>query len=426
MLHPARTVGTLEHQAEHGGTDQDEHHEAGQFGSGGQGLREQLVAHAAAHQSHHQGADSPHGATLGRSGNAQEDGTQHQEDQQQGRDQHEGDTFGQLGQQPHAGHLVEDGNHPGNEHAAAHGHHDFLVGGHAGDGLAFQPGVDVSHVASQENGHQRGQDGQHQQRLVAAAAIRLTVNACLGRQGRDTGGLEDSQGDDIQRVQAHQHETGDKGALVHVTHAAAQLVGHDDQHQRRRDDLRQRAGSGNHAAGQTTVVAVAQHDGQRNQAHGDDGSGHHAGRGCQQGADEHHGQSQTAAHRTEHLADGVEQVFRHAAALENQAHQGEEGHGEQSVVLHDAEQAQGQGLHQRGGQHAQFDTDEAKEQAACPQAECDWKADQQEDDQPRKHDRGEVGSNEIHGSGAPLRCSCFLRSCGWPRPVPLRRSFRLP
>jgi len=48
----------------------------------------------------------------------------------------------------------------------------------------------------------------------------------------------------------------------------------------------------------------------------------------------------------EHLADGLEQVLGHARALEDDAHQREERDRQQRVVLHDAEDAQGQGLEQ--------------------------------------------------------------------------------
>jgi hypothetical protein len=92
----------------------------------------------------------------------------------------------------------------------------------------------------------------------------------------------------------------------------------------------------------SAVIAVAQHDGQRDQAHRDHRGGHHAGGGGQHGAHQNHGQSQAAADGAEQLADGVEQVLGHAAALKNQAHQREERNGQQRVVLHDAVDTQRQ------------------------------------------------------------------------------------
>ena len=87
------------------------------------------------------------------------------------------------------------------------------------------------------------------------------------------------------------------------------------------------------------VIAVAQHDRQRDQAHGDDRGGDDAGRGGEQRADEDHGVGEAAAHRPEQLADRVEQVLGHAGALEDQPHEGEERDGEQRVVADDAEEA---------------------------------------------------------------------------------------
>ncbi len=69
----------------------------------------------------------------------------------------------------------------------------------------------------------------------------------------------------------------------------------------------------------------------------------------------------------------------------------------QGVVLHDAEDAQGHGLQQCLGQHAQLDADEGEEKSAGAQAEGDWKAHQQEADEPREHDGGEVVGEKFHG-----------------------------
>ena len=52
-----------------------------------------------------------------------------------------------------------------------------------------------------------------------------------------------------------------------------------------------------------------------------------------------------AAQWAEHLADGLQQIFGHATALQNQAHEREEGHGQQGVVGQDADQPLGQPGH---------------------------------------------------------------------------------
>ncbi|MDT4849594.1 hypothetical protein FQZ97_837200 [compost metagenome] len=144
VLDPDRAIGGLEHQAEHRCADQDEHHEARQPRGRAQRLLEQREAHATAHPGHHQRAHGTHGAAFGGRGHAQEDGAQHQEDQQQRRDQHEGDPFGQARQQVELEALVDQRDHQRDEHTAAHGDHDLLVGGHEGHGLAWNQVCTVS------------------------------------------------------------------------------------------------------------------------------------------------------------------------------------------------------------------------------------------------------------------------------------------
>ena len=63
------------------------------------------------------------------------------------------------------------------------------------------------------------------------------------------------------------------------------------------------------------VVAVAQHDRQRDQAHRDHRGGDDAGGRGEQRADEDHRIGEAAADRAEQLADGVEQVLGHAAIV---------------------------------------------------------------------------------------------------------------
>ena len=160
---------------------------------------------------------------------------------------------------------------------------------------------------------------------------------------------------------------GNERARVHVADRLAELVGHDDQHQRRRDDLRQRAGCGDHAGGEAPVVAVAQHDRQRDQAHRDHRGGDHAGGRGEQRADEDHGVGEAAAHRPEQLADGVEQVLGHAAALEDQPHEGEERHREQRVVRHDRRRcARGSAWNSAGVQQAELDAERGRRR-------CRWR-----------------------------------------------------
>ena len=96
-----------------------------------------------------------------------------------------------------------------------------------------------------------------------------------------------------------------------------------------------------------------------------------AGGRREQRADEDHRVGEAAAHRPEQLADRVEQVLGHAAALEDQPHEREERHREQRVVRHHAPDALGQRLEQRRLQQAELDADEAEDDADGGERERD-------------------------------------------------------
>ena len=212
----------------------------------------------------------------------------------------------------------------GEADADAHRGDDELVGRHCCGPRVFAKAA----------ARRRPRARRRRQRAQAGRAVGLADGARFLRQGRRPGRADEGDGDHVEDVEAGQREAGDEGALVQVADAAPELVGQDDQHQRRRDDLRQRARSGDDAARDAPVVAVAQHDRQRDQAHRDHRRGDHAGGGGEHRADQDHGERQAAAHRAEQLADGVEQVLGHAGALEDQAHEGEEGNRQQRLVLH--------------------------------------------------------------------------------------------
>ena len=100
-------------QAEDGGADQDEQHEAGQLHGGVQRLLQQPKVKAPARQRHDEGAQRAHGAAFGGRRDAQEDGAQDEEDQRQRRDQHEGHALGHARQQAQARDPVDHREHEG-------------------------------------------------------------------------------------------------------------------------------------------------------------------------------------------------------------------------------------------------------------------------------------------------------------------------
>ena len=127
MFHPQGAIHALEGQAEDGGAHQNEHHEARQFGGGVEGLRQQAHRQTTTNDGHDDGTQRTHRAAFGRCCHTQEDRAQHQEDQQQRGNQHEGHSFSRTRQQPQASDLVEAGGNESQCHAEAHGHHDGFV-----------------------------------------------------------------------------------------------------------------------------------------------------------------------------------------------------------------------------------------------------------------------------------------------------------
>jgi hypothetical protein len=126
------------------------------------------------------------------------------------------------------------------------------------------------------------------------------------------------------------------------------------------------------------IVAVAQHDRQRNQTHRNNGGCDDAGSCGEQGADENDGIGEAAAHGAEQLPDRVEQVFRHAASFEDESHEGEERDRKQDVVAHCPVNALGQGLQKVGREKTELDSDDAPNESVGCERECHRITEQQE------------------------------------------------
>ena len=222
---------------------------------------------------------------------------------------------------------------------------------------------------------------------MARVAIGLAVNAGFWWQRRHPGGFDQRHDDHKQDVETDKQQARQQGAGVHVADRAAQLVGQHNQHQGGRDGLCQSARRCDGAGGDGSVIAVAQHDGQRDQPHGNHGGCHHPGGGSQQGTDQNHGNGQATAQRPKDLTHGFKQVLGHARALQNNPHEGEKRDGQQCVVLHDAENPQRQRLEQRRRKNSGFHADEAKTQAGRGQGKGHRESGQQAGEQAAKHER---------------------------------------
>ena len=249
--------------------------------------------------------------------------------------------------------------------------------------IMYQPNTPLTTASTPSETRPRLPEGS---RKPTASAGRPGV--AFGKQQRDD--------EDVNGVEPRQHDAGNEGAFVHVADRLAELVGHHDQHQRWRDDLRQRAGRGDDAGRHAAVVAVAQHDRQRDQAHGNHRGRDHAGGGGEQRADENHRVGEAAADGAEQLPDGVEQVFGHAGSFEHQSHEGEERDRQQRVVAHHAVHALGQRLQEVRHEQAKLDAEECEEQADRAEREGRRIAEQQENHQGAEHNRRHVVDQESY------------------------------
>ena len=214
--------------------------------------------------------------------------------------------------------------------------------------------------------------------------------ARLRRQRRHVLRPEDADDGDPDAEQRDLDDARPDRAGIHVADRAAELVGQHDQHQRRRNELRDGAGGRDHAHGVARRIAVFEHRRHRDDAHGDHRGRDRAGDRAEHRADEDHRVGQAAAHRAEQLADGIEQVLREPAALQDRAHEGEERDRQQQVVRDDAEQLVGQVAEKVGADQAELDADEAEEQAGRRQRERRRIADQHEQDHAPEHQGRDV------------------------------------
>src|SRR5665213_3365649 len=365
VFNPDVAIDAVEGQREHARADQDEDHERRQLRRRFGGLPYQVPAQPALGGAQDDRAGGAHRATLGRSG-------QPEEDQEQRWHHHESGLLRHFGQEAEAGELVDDPVQDRDEEreqdAEEHAEHDEVGAVRFG-------------IAHHEPAEDAAENEEHQQRNQPAAAVVFAEADRLRRQaGRR---LREYQGNEerVNGVKTGKNQSGNEGALVHVADRLAELVCHHDQHQRRRYDLGQRTGSRDDAGSHATVVAVAQHDRQRDQAHRDHGGRDHARGGRKQRADKHHGIGEAAADSTEQLPDGVEQILRHARSFEHQSHERKERNSQQRVVAHHAVDTLGKRLQEIGVELSELDADEGIDQPHSAQRERRRITEQQHDDQ---------------------------------------------
>ena len=247
-----------------------------------------------------------------------------------------------------------------------------------GRGQAHQDGAE-DHEDQHQGRHHRhhASDEQHAE---AGGANLLRQRGHLVRP-------DDADDEDPQAEQTDQNEARDEGARIHVPDRAAHGIGQHHQHQRGRNDLGDGAGSGDDAGRHFRVVAVARHHRQRDQSHGDHRGCHGACNRPEQRPDQDDRIGKTSADRAEQLPHRVEEILGQPAALQYRAHEGEERDRQQQLVGRDAENALGQRLQQNEVEIAQLDGEKPETQAYRRERKRNRITDEQDNDEPREHQR---------------------------------------
>ncbi len=161
-------------------------------------------------------------------------------------------------------------------------------------------------------------------------------------------------------------------------------IGQQDQDQAGRNDLAQRAGGADHAAGQPLVVAAAQQRRQSEQAERHHRGADDAGGGAHENADDDDADAEPATQVSGRMRDHVHQVFGELGFLQHHAHEDEQRHGDQRVVRHHAEDAAGKQIEQQ-----RAEADIAEHQTGRRQRQSNRDARQQQDEESDQHQDGE-------------------------------------
>jgi hypothetical protein len=272
-------------------------------------------------------------------------------------------------------------------------------------GPGEQEGADDAHGAglgrrrqAQKNRAEHDEDEEDRGHHAARAApSQIPAAQCtrLRGQGRHVARAKKAQDEHPQAEEQNLNEARAEGAAIHVTHRLLQLIGENDENQRGRNELGYGARGGNDAGCMANVVAIFHHHRQGDEPHGDDRGRDSAGDGTKNRADEDHGIGETAAQSAEKLAEAFEQILREAAALQNGAHQGEEGNGEQQLIGQNGKELEGEIAEEIGGDETELDADEAEEQPHRSQRKGGGIADDHKEDEPRKHEGRHIFASQF-------------------------------
>ena len=297
-------------------------------------------------------------------------------------------------------------------------------GAQRADAGRLRGGGQAGQNAAQHRQHQTQGRGQGlQQPPVGARLAAGQASAWAGRPaGRKQGGQPH-----VESVKPHQHQAGNQRPGEQVAdgdglgrkHALRQLrlavgVGEHvaEQHQGdgRRNDLPQGAGGADGAGGELRVIALPQQVGQRHQAQGHHRGADDAGARRHQPAHQDDAKAKAAGQPRQQFGEGVQQLLGDAGLLQHHAHEHEQGHGDERLVAHDAEDARRQKAEHLQVEQAEGGQGQGEGQGAAGQRQRHRIAKQQQrEHQDEQRDGGEGGHHRDHLHRPPPR-GCHKRT----------------
>ena len=199
--------------------------------------------------------------------------------------------------------------------------------------------------------------------------------------GNERPGKQIADGHGIRRKDAH--------VELRLLVGARQNIAEQYQGDRGRNDLAERAGGGDGARCQARVIAMAEHGGQRHQAHGHNRGADDAGARRHEHAHEGYGQSKAPWQASENKRKRVEQTLRNLRFLEDHTHQHEQRNSDQRLVGDRSEDASGQESDVAGVEYAGSNAAAGKEQGHAAEGECDRITCKQEREDCAEHQQGQ-------------------------------------
>ncbi len=151
-----------------------------------------------------------------------------------------------------------------------------------------------------------------------------------------------------------------------------------------RDEDPQRATGGDGARGEPGAVAALHHDRRRHDPQHGDGRAHDAGGHGEDRGGEDHAEVERAAHRGQHDLERPEQPLHEAGLLDDIAHEDEQRHGGQGLLLHQADRLE-EGEVEDDGAQPEIADDEGQEE----EREADREADEDHPDHDDQHGQAE-------------------------------------